>query len=495
MNHTVALLLVSALGLGACAPAPIPRDRVTVAVPTVPQGPHPHREHEEYSITILANAFEGLVRQQSDLTIAPCLAKSWETPDERTWVFRLREDVLLHDGRRFEAKHVVAAFERAKFDSRTEYGPAQRIHRIEARNSDTVVFETVDPVYAASSFAIGIAVDPIQSGDLPVGTGPYRLVSLQSRQSTILQAFSEHWEGRPEVDFLEFRASPDPGQRLEWLRKGEADLMPAISLAEASSLETVQSVRVVSSAGLRVIFLGMRCTPGQLGVGVENPFSDARVRKAVACAIDRDALTRVRGASSGAVVNQIFVQESYGYVTGIAPIPHDPDLSRRLLAEAEYPHGLEISLDFPRGKYVDIERTANKIAMDLGEVGIRATPRPTSVESIARGEPSPIWLLGWITTEGVLRTYDLLLHSPAPGLGMFNSMGYHDREMDEILNRARGMSPGDRIPLYATIVEKLMNEMPIVPLYRETDRYALNSDLEFQPRLDRRILGAQLHWK
>lgn len=495
MRHNPILVWLLVTALSGCAPETARRTRIVVAVPTVPQSPYPHLELEEYSTTILANVYDGLVRQEGDLSVSPSLASSWENPDDTTWIFRLRDGVLLHDGRTLEAAHVVDSYLRTQNDARSEYGPGRRIKSIRALDPKTVRVETLEPVHAATTFAIGVAIESEDPRGPPVGTGAYRLASLREDRSAVLHAFPDHWEGSTEVDVLEFRASLDPRERLTWLREGEADLVPAISIQDAISLDAQPSIRVESSAGLRVVFLGMRCQPNRTPDEAENPFTDSRVRTAVAHAIDRQALLQIGPFSSGEVVDQILAPEVWGYIPEVSEIRHDPDLSRRLLAEAGFSGDLEVVLDYPKGKYIDIERVAEMVAADLTAVGIPTRTNPTTVEQITRGEPAPTWLLGWMTTGGGLHSYELLFHSPNSGLGTFNLTGFHSEELDTFMDRARALPPEKRLPLVSQIAKEIRSAMPIVPLYRELDQYGLNADLIFKPRLDRRLLGKELGWQ
>src|SRR5689334_19541276 len=110
---TLALVLC---GCRAGAPVPEPAQRVVVAYASGAQALRPHLANDEYTSSILGNVFEPLVALDGELGLQPALAESWLTPDDLTWVFRLRPGVRFHDGTPLEARDVVAALEQARSD-------------------------------------------------------------------------------------------------------------------------------------------------------------------------------------------------------------------------------------------------------------------------------------------------------------------------------------------------------------------------------------------
>jgi peptide/nickel transport system substrate-binding protein len=260
-------------------------------------------------------------------------------------------------------------------------------------------------------------------------------------------------------------------------------------------------LRVVESRGLRVLFLGMDCEsqrrddvspPG-------NPFREARVRQAVALAIDRRQLVSGPLGGFAEVLDQPLAPEAFGYGAGLPEIAYDPVEARRLLAEAGFPRGFATALDFVPGKYRDVERVVESIVADLGRVGIRVTPRPaTYPEWLARLErrDSPLYLRGWSTSASAAQTYDYLLRTPASGYGSANAGGYSNPELDAVLDAtSRESFDAKRLAGLQSAAEIIRRDLPVVPLYRQVNLYAVRAGLAFEPRLDRTIRGAELAWR
>lgn len=489
----IPLLIVPLMGIAACVPSGDSSDRVVIAVPVGPTSPYPDRNLEEYATTILANVYEGLVKQARNLSFEPCLAESWETPDELTWIFRLRSGVQLHDGRALQAQHIVDAYRSGQNLDRVELGGSLVVESISAPDDRTIVIETPSKVFSVDAFAFHIAVESESTSTSLVGTGPYRLDHLDPTGSVQLTAFEDYWGGKPETDKLEFRVAADPKERIDLLQRGEAHLAPGIVFGGTADGAAKDQALALSSQGARVIYLGMRCDTGILSNGRANPFSDVHVRRAVAHAIDREALIEETLGGHGQVSDQLVVSGVFGYVPGKQMPAYDPEKSVELLAESEFPADTQFDLEFPRGKYVDIANVADAIAEDLNAVGIQVQPRARSIGELTTGKPS-LWLLGWITTRNAMSAYNYLIHSPIDDLGSLNLSAYSNSEVDAALYQARIAPPGERIQFFESVSEALVRDVPLVPLYRQADRYGVAKGLEFEPRLDRRIYGIELRW-
>ena len=190
----------------------------------------------------------------------------------------------------------------------------------------------------------------------------------------------------------------------------------------------------------------------------------------------------------------------FGFYEDLPPLPFDRAEARRLLAAAGYAGGFTVALDYMPAPYQAMDPVVRLLGVQLEEVGIRLTPRPWETHEFfartARRETA-LHLLGWMSTSGDAgATYDFLIHSPGGGYGTQNAGGYASPETDRLIEAAaRRLDPAERLKILRTVAERIQADMPLVPLYRQTDLYALSSDLDFEPRVDRRIRGTQLRWR
>jgi peptide/nickel transport system substrate-binding protein len=483
------LLLLPAVGCSSRAD----RERaVVVAIPAGLQSLYPHTQHEEYALSVLANVYDSLVEQEGDLRLVPGLAQSWETPDDNTWVFRLREGVKLHDGRLLDASLVASSLLRALHDpdSRTAV-EGHLVSSIEATDAHTLVVKTLRPV-ASPAFATSFLC--LDCRGEPCGTGAYRVQSWSRGGDVSLTAFDGHWRGRPTVARLRFQVLPDAAARVAALREGRVQLAMDPPAGDLPALSSADDLRTTTRPGLRVIFLGLRVQPRD---GETEPLADLRVRRALSLAIDRAALVRTALGGQAEVANQLVSPEVFGYAQALPPLGHDPDKARALLTEAGAA-GTQVELHYPAQKYRAIAAVADQIARDLLAVGVTAVPRAWDPAEFsarhARGE-FRLWLRGWMTVRHAGLSYDYLLRTRAGVMGGENVGGYSDPTVDDALERADGLQDDRaRRQLFSYAAHRAYDALPFIPLYRQNDLYAASRTITFRPRLDRRVLGRELAW-
>lgn len=495
-------LLATVLG-AACGRLPA-ADRLVVAVPAGPFTIAPAAAGEEFSISILSNVYESIVDLGPDLVLRPGLAQSWQTPDDHTWVFALRRGARWHDGEPVRAADVVESLERTRQDP----GSRMRVElavvdRMEAPDEHTVVVHTSQPFgHLANRLAnVRIWRPGARPTDPALGSGPYRVRTWTPGGDTTLQALDGHDGGPPSLREVVFRAVPQAAQRMRLLRAGEVQLVVDAPPDEIAALEEDRRLTVASRKGARVVFLAVDCARERTPYvdAPRNPFSDLRVRDALSLAVDREALVRGPLRRLASTVDQVVGPEVFGYHDGLRPFPHDPERARALLAEGGFAEGFTVDLDYPSGKYRGAELVAADLARQLAPVGIRLRPRPQPPEEFfgrLRSRDTSLYLLGWIGTSGDAGpTYEYLLRTAAGGFGHDNGGGYSNPELDRLVEQARHLGPVDRLPLLRRVAEIVYHEKPVIPLYRPADVYALDRRLEFAPRLDRRIVAAEIRWR
>jgi peptide/nickel transport system substrate-binding protein len=495
-------VLALAIGMG-CAREPAV-DRLEIALPAGPFTIAPGAAGEEFSISILSNVYESIVDLGPDLVLRPGLAESWQTPDDSTWVFALRPGARWHDGEPVRASQVIESLERTRHSA----GSRRRIElaaveRMEAPDDHTMVVHTSEPHgHLANRLAnVSIWRPGARPEDPALGTGPYRVRAWTPGGDTTLQAFDGFEGGHPTLREVLFRAVPEAAQRMRLLRAGDVQLVVDAPPDEMGALAEDRRLMAVSRKGARVVFLAVDCARAQTPYvdAPRNPFADLRVRTALALALDRDALVRGPLRRLASTVDQLVGPEVFGYHDGLPAVRHEPERARALLAEAGWPDGFAVDLDFPTGKYRGAELVTAEMARQLLPVGIRLRPRAQEPEVFfARLErrDTSLYLLGWIGTSGDAGpTYEYLLHTATAGFGRENAGGYSNPELDRLVEQARHLGPVDRLPLLRRVAEIVHRDQPVVPLYRAADVYALDRRLEFAPRLDRRIRAAEIRWR
>lgn len=490
------LALVVVLGCRA-----VPERRLVVAVPAGPSSLLPNNLNEELTLSVQSNVFETLVGVDAGLAVGAGLAESWHSPDDLTWVFRLRRGVPLHNGGRLTASDVVRALEHARDDPTSRRrSQLELVTSLEAPDDRTIVVRTRAPFDPLPARLANVHIWARGAGGAPVATGRYRVRSWSEGGTTVLEAFPDHPDGLPDFTVVEFRVAKQAAERARLLREGKVDLVVDAPADEMKSLPETPGVRVVTEMGLRVLFLGMDSAHARSPHFPEgnNAFRDVRVRRAVALAVDRNALVRGPLGGFAEVVDAIVSpQELGGHKDALEPRRYDPTEARRLLAEAGFGNGFAVHLDYIPEKYRAMEAVATSIARDLAAVGIRALLRPGSPREVVtrvERQDTALYVLGWISDTGDGRvSYEYLLHTPTRGFGIDNGGGYSNPEVDRLIEEASGrMLPEQRDAILSRLGRLVHEDVPVVPLYRQADLYALRSDLVFRPRLDRRVKAAEI---
>jgi peptide/nickel transport system substrate-binding protein len=446
-------------------------------------------EHEEFALSILRNVYEPLVELGDDFGPRPVLAESWHSPDDHTWVFRLRPGVRLHDGRVLDAGMVAAAINR---HLALPWGVnlLQPVAKVEAEGPRDVVFRTRGVFLSLPERLATFLVDG--GGDAAgraVGTGRYRVVDWRPDGRVALEGFALHRDGGPAVERIEFLPAGDGAERVRLLRQGEAQLaldVPPDAMVQLAG----EGFATHARPGLRVVFLGLNGAPGR-------PFHDRRVREAITRGIDRAGLVAGPLRGFGEPTLQLPADGQMGHDRSLAVPPGDATGARALLAAAGYPANRRLQLDYVPGKYLEIEAVVRALATQLAAAGFDVVPRPRRyVELIADVESgrSSFYVLGWLDdSRAADSAYAALLHTPGPRFGSVNGSRYSNARFDELVEQAEieedAPHRGEMLREATRIVTE---DWPLVPLYRQSDLYAHDRKLGFRPRLDRRVRGWEL---
>ncbi|MBI4635460.1 MAG: hypothetical protein HY727_03835 [Candidatus Rokubacteria bacterium] len=159
----------------------------------------------------------------------------------------------------------------------------------------------------------------------------------------IVEAFDRHWRGVPRVRRIVFKSIPEPFTRAAALRNGEVDLITTVPPTLAHELERVAGLRVHRVPSTWRVYIGLNA--------LRKPLADARVRQALNYATDVDSIVKTVMDGNAQRTEGPFTPNMFGYDPAVRGYTPDPARARRLLAEAGYPDGLELTLESPAGRY------------------------------------------------------------------------------------------------------------------------------------------------
>ena len=462
----------------------------------------PHARNEGLNNLLNDHVYERLTERGKKLEILPALAESWTKVNDLTWRFNLRRDVKFHDGTPFTAVDVVFSMERAQSalsNFKVFAAPLGKVRRID---DHTVEFTTAGPHPAFMDGIISINIMSRKWAESHMvvtpqdyktgmetyasrnanGTGPFRLVSRQAEVKTVLQKNPEWWgikAGRFEGNVTEVQYLPikSDATRMSALITGEIDFVLDPPLQDIPRLKREPRVKIIEGPENRVIFLGMDQAREELvysNVKGRNPFKDIRVRQAIYHAIDIEAIRTQVMRGFSVPTGSIIVPAASGYRADMeGRRAYDVAQARKLLGEAGYPGGFEVTLDCPNNRYVNDERICTAIAAMLERAGMRikvvGLPRAQFFQKLERLDSS-FFLYGWggAPNDGTIFLTPLAHSHDGKGRGDFNMGRFADAEVDRAIDQASGeMDDKKREVFLAAAAMRVRDQALLIPLHRQ----------------------------
>lgn len=453
-----AVVVIAAAALAAAA------DTLVVGTLADPVSLDPHRATDLVSAAVVSNVCEPLVRYRADGSRPEgVLATAWATVDARTWTFTLRPGVRFHDGTPLDAAAVVANLEDLRkersFAVRAQVaGPAVVSVTLERPNA-ALLATLSQPFFCMQSPR---ELRTRKAGQLS-GTGPFKLNAVRRGQVELVAA-PEHWAGAPRLQRVVFRRLAGEDALIKALLDGEVDVTSAVGQQRLEALRRHDGVTFDSRTGLNIAFLSVN--------NERKPLADARVRQAIARAIDRPALVRDLLGGHAEPARNPLPPSIWGFGSRTRALALDRAGARRLLASAGLPGGFDTTLmvvNAPRPYLPAPLQLAARIRDDLAQVGIRAKLREVATWSnylarASRGEYD-LALLGWqADTVDPNDFLSVLLGSEF--VGTTNRSRYKSPAMDTLLKQGRrGRDQKERAASYREAQTLFQKDMPWVPLY------------------------------
>ncbi len=476
----------------------------------------PHSQNEGLTNAINGQVYERLTRRNRDLAIVPSLAATWSQTGATTWRFSLRPGVRFHDGTPLTADDVVFSIQRAKDPVSTFSVYANALGTPVAVDAQTVEFrlDRVNPIFLQHVDAISIVsrswaekhrvLRPLDFKNREEshasfhanGTGPFMLVSRQPGIRTTFRR-NPSWWGRQEGNVQEIVYTPiaNDATRLAALVSGEIDFVLDPAPRDVARLRRTAGVKVVEGPENRIIFVGMDQHRDELlhgSVKDRNPFKDVRVRRALFHAVDIETLR-------GKLMNGLAVPTGGNTPSPLAAYndpeierrePYDLALARRLMAEAGFGDGFEVTLDCPNNRYVNDEEICIALAGMWAQlkvkVRVNAIPRTTYFPKMEKWDTS-MYLLGWggAVTDAETTLTPLMRNPGSKGEGLYNYGRSRNDRFDE-LAAASSVEADEkkREALIKAALREWKSQFHTLPLHRQVIPWAMRSNVEVVHRAD-----------
>jgi peptide/nickel transport system substrate-binding protein len=382
--------------------------------------------------------FSGLTRIDRDLTVKPDLATSWEASEDlKTWTFKLREGVKFHHGRKLDAEDVVATIKRILDPNTGSRARANlsMVDKVEALDPLTVRFTLTIPyagfpdIFAERQLRI-VAKDQIDTlSTKPVGTGPFKFVSWSPGDRLELVKNPDYFEeGLPKLDGVTMRIIPEAAARLAAIESGAVDILWNLPYETVDKFKTHATVRADSVS-----------TATWDGVILNNeraPFDNMKVRQALALTIDKAALVELVIFAQGAPTHSPIPPSHPYFNASLASPPPDIAKAKKLLAEAGYPNGFEVTMQVPqeREQRVRLGVAVRDMARKAGiNINVERVPFASYAANVAG--KAQMYVDGYFARP----TIDTALYPFYHSSGSWNRQLwlYKNGRVDELLDTAR----------------------------------------------------------
>jgi peptide/nickel transport system substrate-binding protein len=471
------------------------KDTLTVGMVFINDTLDPHMHFQRDGIIINTNMFDSLLHKNTKLEYEPSLATSWKALNDTTWEFKLRKAVKFHNGDLLTAEDVKFSFDRVlepgKEQKRSpQYGNVRAIKEVRIVNPETILVVTDKPFPLLLERLVFFPIVPKKHiekvGDAAfaesatVGTGPFKLVEWKRGQHLRLEAFSDHWRGKPAFKKLVFREIPEVATQIAELKTGGVDLIRNVSADLVLELKAHPQTYISSAPILRTHFIALDMR--------SEPFNKKLVRQAANYAIDREAIVQKMMGGLGKPMATVIHSAVFGYDPSVTVYPYDPKKAKALLAQAGYPNGVDITIHsgFPAFRPV-----FEALTQMLTDSGLRTTAKVW--------DPGPAWnkffqgegkaTNGYYGSWGYYSVFDsdAILHPlyhTEPG-GWIGKWYARVEGLDPMIDQARSiLDPPRRRQIYSQIQKLIKEEAPSIFLFHQYDTLGVSKTVEYAARGD-----------
>ncbi|WEX11019.1 ABC transporter substrate-binding protein [Chelativorans sp. AA-79] len=466
-------------------------ETLTVMQSEAPRSMDPGDQSATFTNALLAPVYEGLLLRGSDMQLKPGLATEWSANETGTeWTFTLRDGVVFHDGTEFNADAVVYNFER-HLDTSRGLAASGRLRTfldsVEKIDDETVRFRLKAPYPAFLNILTtnaGQIVSPTADaegnlGAASVGTGPYRMAEYRSGEYVLQEKFDDYWgDNADSVEAIRWTWSSEPSVLNMALQAGDADVINPVPPAFAAAIDANPELNLHVSDGAAVFWVALNTEA--------KPLDDVRVRQALNFATDREGIINAIMSGYATPANSPLATVAEGYDPDLDPYPLDLDRARKLLEEAGYPDGFEMSVIVQEqeariGEVLQAMWAEIGVELDVRrmESGVWSAAAFGDIEQKAAEDVDAV-IASWSSgVNGPDLQFRPLYHSSSFAPAGANLGFYHNEEFDSLLDEAAATVDVDvRNEIYGKLQQMINEDAPHVLLYVSQDLYATREGVE-----------------
>jgi peptide/nickel transport system substrate-binding protein len=302
----------------------------------------------------------------------------------------------------------------------------------------------------------------------PIGSGPYLVKSWTHNSEMVLERNPYYWQkaadGKPlpYLDEIRFPIIPDDATRVLKLKAGEIDATEFVPLSRVEELKSDPNLSMTLFPSEKVIYLNLDNRP-TLPDGRKNPMADVRVRQALNYATDKEALIQVITYGVGTLQKSVMPMSTpLAYTDGV-PYPYDADKAKKMLADAGYPNGFDITASVLAGSADDIAELS-AVQQMWSQVGVNMkiqqleNATKTAEENAGRFEmETQLW------TNDINDPNEITSYFMVPETSDSNHTGFVDKDILGWFTASQSeLDAGKRADLYKKIQQRYVADAPII---------------------------------
>ena len=499
-------------------------ETLKVGIKGEPSSIDPHYHNVGPNNMFATNIFSMLIAQNEFQQAVPDLATSWKPINDTTWEFKLRKGVKWHDGSNFTADDVIFSTTRAinvpkspaslgvylkgktfiKIDDYTVHVKTEKAYPLMPNDLSVVKIVSVKHGKNATT-------EDYNSGKAAIGTGPYKFVEWKKGDKIVLVANKNYFGKKPVYDRVEFKPIKSGPARVAALLAADVDLIDSIPPVDVAKLKKNKKIQLSSGPSNRVIYLHMdqfrENSPHIKAIGggnIKNPLLDVRVRKAISLSINRDAMVSKVMEGIAVKAGQLLPAGFHGVSANMKPDPYDIKTAKKLMKEAGYGKGFELTIHGPNDRYINDAKIAEALGQMLSKIGIKCKietmPKAVYFKRASAGGPDKtpefsMMVLGWGAGSGEASSplkALLATHDKSKGMGAANRGRHSDPKVDALIAKALSTVDSDaRGKILAEATELAVGKnYGIIPIHYQVNTWGTKAGYTYLPRTDEYTLVA-----
>lgn len=483
-----------------------PDQPFVIAYSSIPTTLDPHKSYLAADMALALHRFDSLFNINFEGDSESYLVEKWRNINDRVWLFELKKNIKFHDGSLLTTRDVIYSLERIKAISdsysnhlvqRLEYYQAldQYRFKIVTKESNASLLHDLGFIFIIKAqnkpLLDGFFSSPISN----IGTGPYLLERYVSEDKVHLRVNPYYHSVPVWVKSVHITGMPDLTARLVALQQGKVQLAEGLTEVDSNRVLTNHDISFIRSPTHRLLYLTLdsrrEITPfarANTGMALNsNPLKLLKVRRAISLGIDRKYLVSTILKYTGTPADQYVLPSVLGYIGGLEPDAYDPDKSIKLLSEAGYPNGFQLTLHGTHNRYLKDKAVIEAIAQMLTRIRIKTTPVVLDGKYFfikADNYEYSVTMTG-VSSEGSLQLMlESLVYSYSNERGVFNIGHYSNKTIDKLIQQGGAQfNQIKRIRQLRQAKEMAMQDYALIPLYFENAVWGLkyHHKVEFSP--------------